>query len=119
MDTLDLPTGETVTTEDVFHYEGYPYRFRPSDDPETAFVLVPLYWGGSGMDVRVPSREAFGAEWSDRSRGVLSDDEWRAWLADAREDDRYGDEELDAVARELGVAADSGLLARLRRALGG
>ena len=117
MDRLELPTGETVTPDDAFHYEGYPYRFRPSDDPDTAFVLAPLYWGGTGMDVAVPSREAFVAEWSDRSRGVLSESEWAAWLTDAREDDRYADEELDAIAAELGVEPP-GLFTRLRDALG-
>lgn len=105
-----------MTPTDTFHYEGYPYRFRPSDDPDVAFVLSPLYWGGPGMDVPVPSREAFAERWDDGSRGVLSDEEWRAWLADAREDDRYADEELDAIATELGLSG--GLVARLRRALG-
>ncbi|MFB6118163.1 hypothetical protein [Halosegnis sp.] len=117
MERLELPTGEVVTPEDVFHYEEYPYRFRPSDDPETAFILSPLYWAGGGMDVPVPSREAFVAEWSDRSRGVLTDEEWRRWLAAARRDDRYDDGELDAIAAELGIA-DGGLLGRVRRALG-
>jgi hypothetical protein len=116
VERLELPTGETVTPEDAFHYEGYPYRFRPSDDPDVAFVLSPLYWGGPGMDVPVPSRAAFVERWDERSRGVLSDEEWRAWLDDARGDDRYADEELDAIATELGV--DAGLLARVRRALG-
>lgn len=118
METLDLPSGETVTPEDVFHYEGYPYRFEPSDDDATAFVLSPLYWGGGQMDVPVPSMEAFRAEWSDRSRGVLATDEWEAWLADARGDDRYDDAELDALAAELGLDDRAGgLLARIRRRL--
>lgn len=116
MDTLELPTGETVAPDEVFHYQGYPYRFRPSDDPDAAFLLVPLYWDGGGLDVPVPSREAFVAEWDDRSRGVLSDEEWREWLDSARSDDRYDDDELDALAAELGL--ETGPLARLRRALG-
>jgi hypothetical protein len=117
VETLDLPTGETVTPEDVFHYEEYPYRFRPSDDPDVAFVLSPLYWNGGGMDVPVPSREAFVSEWSDRSRGMLSDSEWEVWLADAREDDRYDDAEIDAIAVELGLN-DPGPVERVKRKLG-
>lgn len=117
MNRLELPTGETVTPDDVFHYEEYPYRFRPTDDPETAFVLAPLYWGETGMDVAVPSRSAFVAEWSDRSRGVLSEAEWETWLSEARRDDRYTDEELDAIAIELGVDTP-GPLARIRQTLG-
>jgi len=118
METLELPSGETVTPEDVFHYEEYPYRFEPSDDADAAFVLSPLYWGGGQMDVPVPSMEAFRAEWSDRSRGVLSETEWETWLADARGDDRYDDAELDAIATKLGLDDGAGgLLARIRRRL--
>lgn len=116
MDTLELPTGETVTPTEAFHYEGYPYRFCPSNDPDVAFVLSPLYWGGPGMDVPVPSREAFVERWDDASRGVLSEDEWQAWLTDAREDDRYTDDELTMIAAELGI--NNGLLTRMRQALG-
>ncbi|GGN21434.1 hypothetical protein [Halarchaeum nitratireducens] len=103
---LALPTGETVTPEDVFCYGGYPYRFRPLPGDEYAFALSPLYWGESDMDVPFPDEAALEARW-EGSRGVLSDDEWRAWLADARDDERFGDDELDAIAVELGLADDS------------
>ncbi|MDZ7747289.1 MAG: hypothetical protein U5K28_12640 [Halobacteriales archaeon] len=118
METLELPTGETVSPDDVFHYEGYPYRFTPSDEASSAFILSPLYWGGGEMDVPVPSTEAFHTEWSDRSRGVLSGEEWEEWLDDARRDDRYDDAELDAIASEIGLDVQSGgLLTRVRRQL--
>ena len=118
METLELPTGETVSPDDVFHYEEYPYRFAPSDRDDIAFVLTPLYWGGGEMDVPVPSTEAFREEWSERSRGLLDATEWETWLANARRDDRYGDAEIDAIAAELGVDdRDDGLFSRLRRRL--
>ncbi|TSD14790.1 hypothetical protein DP107_07425 [Haloglomus irregulare] len=135
MDTLELPTGETVTPEDVFCYEGYPYRFLPAEardgttaraegpgpgPDEVSFYLVPLHWGGGDMDVPFPDRAALVEQWED-ARGVLTDAEWEDWLAEARADDRFDDAELDAIAAELGLAearAASGLLARVRRLLG-
>jgi hypothetical protein len=140
MDSLELPTGETVTPSDVFCYENYPYRFLPAaerdgttartegpgpDPGEVAFYLVPLYWGGGDMDVPMRDREALVEQW-DASRGVLSTAEWREWLADARGDDRFDAAELDAIARELGLDAagpddgegGSGLVARLRGLFG-
>lgn len=166
-ETLELPTGETVTPEDVFLYNGYPSRFVPvgadgrrphgderestdgtggvgaaggtggpggpasgkEADPgsgEVAFLVAPLYWGDSGMDVPFRDREAFYDQWGPDSRGTLDADEWRAWLRDARADDRFGDEEVDALARELlpeadastGATGEGGVVARLRRALG-
>jgi len=103
---LTLPTGETVTPADVFCYGGYPYRFRPLPGDEYAFALSPLYWGESDMDVPFPDEAALEAQWED-SRGVLGDDEWRAWLADARDDERFGDDELGTIAVELGLADGS------------
>ncbi|GGM59545.1 hypothetical protein J2752_001670 [Halarchaeum rubridurum] len=103
---LALPTGETVTPEDVFCYGGYPYRFRPLPGDEYAFALSPLYWGQSDMDVPFPDEAALAEQWED-SRGVLTTEEWRAWLADARDDERFGDDELDAIAAELGLDDDT------------
>ncbi|WP_435101376.1 hypothetical protein [Halarchaeum sp. P4] len=122
---LELPTGETVTPDDVFHYGGYPYRFRPLPGDRYAFALTPLYWGESDMDVPFPDEAALAEQWED-SRGVLSDEEWREWLADARDDERFSDAELDAIADELGIADDTGseaadsgsLVGRVRDALG-
>ncbi|SHH62677.1 hypothetical protein [Halobaculum gomorrense] len=115
--TLPLPSGETVDTETVFSFNGYPYRFVPLDHPEYAFKLVPLYWGGGDMDVPFEDRDELVEQWGSASRGVLTDDEWRDWLTEARDDDRFGDDELDAVEREL-FDEEGGLLGRLRRALG-
>jgi len=127
MDTLELPTGGTVHEGDLLLYGGYPYRFRPlPDDDEYAFELAPLYWGEGGMDVPFRDREALVDQWDADSRGVLSPSEWDRWLAAAREDDRFDDAELDALAAELpgdagpeGDANDGGALAWLRRLLGG
>lgn len=116
-ETLELPNGETVTPEDVFLHDGYPYRYVPLEG-EYAFALSPVYWGGGGMDVPFRDREALVSQWGEDSRGTLADAEWEAWLRDARGDDRFGEEELDAVARELGVETGTGLATRLRRALG-
>ena len=124
-ETLELPSGDVVTPDDVFLYEGYPYRFVPLDDEEYAFELAPLYWGDSELDVPFTGREALVAQWGEESRGTLTEDEWAAWLREARADDRYDDEEIDAIARELpGDAADEreergGPLAWLRRLFGG
>jgi hypothetical protein len=94
----------------------------PVDGEPPAFHLSPLYWGGGEMDVPFRDREALREQWEPDASGVLDDDGWEAWLADAREADQFGEAELDAVARELfddqpaGAAADrsSGLLDRLR-----
>lgn len=116
-ETLELPTGETVSPEQAFLFEGYPFRFRPVDDGE-GFELSPLYWGGGQMDQRFESRTELVERWAEDpdSRGLLTDDEWRAWIDDARDDDRFVAEELDAIERELGLAR--GPLARLRGLLG-
>lgn len=118
-DTLELPTGETVTPDDVWLYGGYPYRYRPRDDA-SAFELVPLYWGDSDLDIPFEDREALVDQWDADSRGPLTDAEWERWLAAAREDERYEAAELDALADELPVddGDAGGLFARLRRALG-
>ncbi|MEF8790540.1 MAG: hypothetical protein V5A61_10480 [Haloarculaceae archaeon] len=116
--TLELPTGETVTPDDVFLFNGYPYRFVPSADDRFAFELSPLYWGGGEMDVPFPDREHLAAQWGPDSRGTLSEAEWRDWLTEARADDRFDEEELAAVEREVLGGGDGGLLAGLRRRLG-
>lgn len=115
-ETLELPNGETVTPGDVFLYNGYPYRFVPLADEEYAFALSPLYWGGGEMDVPFRDRTALVDQWGPDSRGTLADEEWEAWLREARHDDRFDEAELDAIAREVGVR--SGLLDRLRRTFG-
>ena len=119
METLTLPNGETVTPEDVFLYGGYPNRFVPAGEgDDAAFYLSPLYWGGGEMDVPFRSREALVDQWGEtgRATGPLSDDEWAAWLTEARGNDHFDDEELDAIARELGLdraAKNQGPLSRL------
>ena len=120
MQTLELPSGETVTPEDTFMYEGYPYRFRPAGDGETAaFYLTPLYWGGGEMDVPFPDRDHLAEQWGPESRGTLTEAEWADWLTEARTDDRFDEEELAAVEREvLGGLGSSGILSALRRRLG-
>jgi hypothetical protein len=117
-ETLELPTGETVTPEEPFLFEGYPFRFRPVDDDAEGFELSPLYWGGGQMDQRFESRAELVDRWADDpdTRGVLTDAEWRTWIEEARDDDRFVAEELDAIERELGLA--TGPLSRLRSALG-
>ncbi|MFC7096253.1 hypothetical protein [Halobaculum marinum] len=117
--TLTLPTGETVDPDTVFSFNGYPYRFRPLDHAEYAFALSPLVWGGGDMDVPFEDREELREQWGPESRGVLTDAEWRDWLVEARADDRFGDDELDVVERELFGGDGGGLLDRVRRALGG
>ncbi|MFB6105415.1 MAG: hypothetical protein ABEJ70_00440 [Halobacteriaceae archaeon] len=114
-ETLTLPDGETVTPEDVFLFEGYPYRFVPADEADVAFYLSPLYWGGGDMDVPFADREALAEQWGDASEGTLSAAEWESWLVEARADERFDDAELDHVRREV---LGAGVLARLRRALG-
>lgn len=122
VETLELPNGDEVTPDDVFLYNGYPYRFVPLEDDEDAFEFAPLYWGEGGMDVPFRDREALVEQWGAGSEGTMRPAEWERWLREAREDHRFDDEEVDALARELPVDAGSGrsagLLARLRRALG-
>lgn len=127
METLELPSGETVTPEDVFLFGDYPYRFVPEEGD--GFTLSPLYWGGGDMDIPFRDREALVEQWGGAGdRGTLTDEEWADWLQGARTDDRFDDRELDALAQELGVAdagasgdegtlgdERSGLLARIRR----
>lgn len=121
--TLELPGGDVVTPDDVFLYNGYPYRFRPLSNDDHEFELVPLYWGDSELDVPFRDREALVEQWGDESRGTLTADEWTGWIEDARGDGRFGDDEIDALARELPVEGApggeaGGLLERLRRVLG-
>lgn len=130
METLELPTGERVTPDDVFLFDGYPYRFVPREE---GFVLSPLHWGGGDMDLPFGGPEELSFRWDDGETaepappyegsvedypdGTMADAEWAAWLDAARDDDRFGEAELDAVARELGVAdgGDGGsMLARVR-----
>lgn len=112
---LELPNGELVTPDDVILYNDYPYRVAFVDDDEFEFKLAPLYWGGSGMDIPFEDRSALADQWGPDSEGTMTDAEWRSWLASARRDDRFDDEELDAIAAEV---LDESLLERLRRALG-
>jgi len=114
-ETLRLPDGETATPDDVFPFNDYPYRFVPVDGEEVAFELTPLYWGGAGMDIPFEDRAALDEQWEAESSGRMTDDEWRAWLESARRDDRFDDEELDAVAAAV---LDEGIFDRLRRRFG-
>lgn len=116
-ETLELPNGDVVTPDDVFLYENYPYRvqFPEQEDAEYEFELSPLYWGGGEMDVPFRDREALVEQWGPESRGTLTGVEWEQWLREARYDERFSDDELDALARELPVSR--GWLARLRSAL--
>ncbi|WP_262178278.1 hypothetical protein [Haloarcula laminariae] len=100
-DTLELPTGEEVTPEDVFLYNDYPYRLVWLDGDEYAFELSPLYWGDSGMDIPFHDREALVDQWEPESRGLLTEAEWADWLDDASDDPRFDDDELAALAAEL------------------
>ena len=116
-ETLELPNGDVVTPETIFLYNNYPYRFEPLDDEEYAFKLVPLYWGNSDLDVPFPDEDALAGQWDEDCRGVLTAEEWEAWLREARGDERFGDDELDALRREL-PTGDRGLIASIRDALG-
>ncbi|MFC7081699.1 hypothetical protein [Halorussus caseinilyticus] len=132
--TLELPNGETVTPDDVFLYNNYPYRVvfpdeeasagdeasasdGTPDDAEYEFWLSPLYWGGGEMDIPFRDRETLAEQWGSQSRGTLAAEEWEQWLREARHDDRFDDEELDALAREL-PGSGGGLVDRIRRTLG-
>lgn len=121
---LTLPNGETVTPDDVFLYNNYPYRVEfpnedgsVNEDAETEFWLSPLYWGGGEMDIPFRNRETLVEQWGSESRGTLTPEEWEQWLLEARHDDRFGDDELDALVRELPVSG-GGLVARIRRTFG-
>lgn len=114
--TLELPNGESVTSEDVFLYNNYPYRFVFVDGEEYEFELSPLHWGGGEMDIPFRDREALVEQWGSESRGTLTPEEWEQWLREVRHDERFGDDELTALARELPTS--DGLLTRLRRTLG-
>ncbi|NHN60987.1 MULTISPECIES: hypothetical protein [Halorussus] len=123
--TLELPNGETVAPDDVFLYNNYPYRVEfpggdepPGEDAEYEFWLSPLHWGGGEMDIPFRDREALVEQWGQESRGTLTAEEWDDWLTEARHDGRFGDDELDALARELPTSGGGGLMARIRRALG-
>lgn len=128
-ETLKLPDGSVVTPDDVFLYNGYPYRFVPGpDDAAPAFLLSPLYWGGGDMDVPFEDRAALVDQWEPAESGQLDDDGWREWLDDAHENDQFDDAELDALASEIrGGSGDGrgrsnadgtdGILGRVRRFL--
>ncbi|MEZ3117758.1 hypothetical protein RYH80_17715 [Halobaculum sp. MBLA0147] len=122
-ETLELPDGSVVGVDEVFLYNGYPYRFVPVEgDGEPAFLLSPLYWGGGDMDVPFADREALSDQWEPGESGRLDETGWRDWLAEAREDDTLGDAEVEALATELldgeSESGDSGLLDRLARLFG-
>lgn len=99
--TLELPNGDRVTPSDIFLFNGYPYRFVPLETDEYAFKLSPLVWGGDGMDVPFDDHEEFETQWGPDSQGILSKPEWRDWLADARTDERFDREEIDAIAWDV------------------
>lgn len=99
--TLELPNGDRVTPSDVFLFNDYPYRYVPLDGAEYAFKLSPLVWGGAGMDVPFDDAAELETQWGPASAGVLSESAWRDWLADARADDRFDREEVDAIAGEV------------------
>ena len=135
---LELPNGDVVEPDDVLLHDGYPYRYVPSEDGEYAFVLSPLHWGDSGMDIPFRDRDALVAQWSDDSRGTLTPSKWGDWLESARDEDWIDAEEVATFARELPVDAsiegdaapatadatdatdgdDAGFLARLRGLVG-
>lgn len=112
MTEIELPNGDVVEPGDVILFEGYPYRVDRND----AIVLSPVYWGESALDLSYKDAAELSAEWSDESEGLLTESEWQAWLADARRDDRFGDDELDAVADA--VLESTGLVDRLRSVFG-
>lgn len=124
-ETLELPNGDVVDTEEAFLFNDYPYRFVPLDHEEYDFLLSPLYWGDSGMDVPFADRDELASQWGPESRGRLTAEEWAGWLDHARDDDRFGDAEVDELAAELPTPAsdgdadgdDAGFVARVRRAL--
>jgi len=121
--TLELPNGETVTPDEVFLFEGYPYRFLPAEratggvaaEEEVELLLRPLYWGGGDMDVPLRDRSELAERWGPDSEGTMTDEKWADWLEELRADDRFGDDEVDALTREL---LPGGPLTRLWRALG-
>ncbi|WP_327053890.1 hypothetical protein [Halomicrococcus gelatinilyticus] len=115
-DEFELPNGDTVTEGDVILHDNYPFRVVFPDDDEYALELSPLYWGDSGMDVPFRDRDALREQWAPDSRGTLTPEEWSEWLRTARRDDRFGDDELDELERELPTA--DGPVERLRRLLG-
>jgi hypothetical protein len=124
-ETLELPSGDVVTPDDVFRDDGYPYRFVPVESDRYAFEPVPLYWGGGDMDVPFTDRRALVDQWEPEASGVPTESEWATRLADARTDDRFDEAELDALERELlgseepdHSATDEGLFATLRGLLG-
>jgi hypothetical protein len=98
---LELPNGDLVGPDDVFLYNGYPYRLVWLDHEKYDFELSPLYWGDSGMDIPFQDREALVDQWGTDSRGLLTDEEWAAWIEDASEDERFGDQEVAELAQTL------------------
>jgi len=118
-ETLELPNGETVTPDDVFLYNDYPYRFSPVEDEAVAFEFVPLYWGDSELDIPFRSYEDLEDQWEEEgSRGTLAPGEWHDWLIEKRHDDRFGDDELAALREELPTPEEEGVIASIRRTLG-
>ena len=115
-ETLELPNGDAVGPDDVFLYNDYPYRVAFVESGKYEFEFSPLYWGGGEMDIPFRDRDALYEQWGEGSRGTLTPSEWKRWLRQARSDDRFGDDELDALAREL--PTEDGFVTRLRRALG-
>lgn len=108
--TLELPNGDVIEPGDVILFEGYPYRYVDRDD---GFVLSPLYWGESDLDLWFESPADLEDRWGPESRGVLAEAEWRAWLDEARSSPTFSDAELESIADE--VLPRRGLLGRIRR----
>jgi hypothetical protein len=126
-ETLELPNGDVVEPDEVLLHDGYPYRYVPIEDDTYDFLLSPLYWGDSGMDIPFRDRDALVEQWSDDSRGTLTPAQWEDWLEAVRDEDWIDAEEAAALARELPTGApvrddtpdgESGVLARLRRLVG-
>lgn len=109
---LRLPNGDTITPGDIILFEGYPYRYV---DAEGGFTLSPLYWGDSDLDLWFDSVTELDSRWGSRSRGVLTEPEWRIWLSEARDSPRFSTAELDYIEGE--VLPPPGLVDRVRRFL--
>ncbi|MFB6300456.1 MAG: hypothetical protein ABEH65_09370 [Halobacteriales archaeon] len=116
VEELELPNGDVIEPGDVILYNGYPYRLMPTEAEGTAFILSPLYWGDSALDIPFASRQELVDQWESESRGVLTEAEWRDWLYEARGQGMFTPEELDAI--ETVVIDTPGLLDRLRSLFG-
>ncbi|MDY6818093.1 MAG: hypothetical protein SVG88_05465 [Halobacteriales archaeon] len=117
VEDVELPNGDVIEPGDVILYNDYPYRLVSTEATETAFILSPLYWGDSALDIPFESRDELVAQWEADSRGLLTEEEWRDWLREARGKEMFTAEELDTI--ETIVIDSPGLLARIRSLLRG